>query len=267
MPAAAMRRSTPGAPPRVGLHARPQHRPPLRQRRLVATSAPPGARLHRCRSGRQRSEPQWRRRGQESGARCCCRRALAQRCRPSRVQPRAAQAARYGRYARDVRLGALTWVVLAPQERLLHVGVGQRLLAGAGQHDRALPAHSRDGRCAATGAGSARPAARRCRSCSPPRSARNTSWVTMGIRPSDGASRMISRYSAISAQGDRQHLLLAAAHRAASPVAPLGEPREEGEGLFDQGRDLAALLDGPRAAGSPSPSSAGEDQSGPRAPA
>ncbi len=54
---------------------------------------------------------------------------------------------------------------------------------------------------------------------------------------------MISLRLGHQATGDRQHLLLAAAHRAGELAAPLGEAREEGEGLFDQRRDLAALLD------------------------
>ena len=45
------------------------------------------------------------------------------------------------------------------------------------------------------------------------------------------------------AAGDRQHLLLAAAHRARQLVAPLGQPREQRKGPVDQRPDRGSRLD------------------------
>ena len=52
-------------------------------------------------------------------------------------------------------------------------------------------------------------------------------WISFGASPIDGSSSSSSRGRAISARPDREHLLLAAGHRAGDLAGALLEPREQ----------------------------------------
>ena len=69
----------------------------------------------------------------------------------------------------------------------------------------------------------------------------------IGARPTDGSSTSRIFGASISARAERQHLLLAAAHRAGELRAALGEPREGLEAELEIGLDLRARLRAERA--------------------